>query len=148
MRTDRVSAAMRLMPTACTSPSQSFNQHISCRLQRNKLLSNYFTSRKYKTLRWSTYISKLRALAMLCNGVMANKETIVAFGNGAFAHNARGRPSSLTKGAKRQLAGRCRLYEVDERNTSAKCCACWQPLTGMDLGTGMHLPILTFNRLH
>ena len=118
-------------------------------------MANHFTSRRHKTLRWSTYISRQRALAMLCNEVTDNnklKENIVAFKgtfgklNAAFAHNASGRPSSLTKGFKRQLAGQCRLYEVDGRNTSAMCCACRrrQLMVGMDLGTGMHLPILSF----
>ena len=139
LKTDRaVDRAIRSMPTANTSSSQAFGQHISYRIQHNQLISNHFTSRRYMTLRWATYISKQRALAMLCNEVTANNsDTVVAFGNAEFAHNSRGRPSSLTKGFKRQLAGRCRLYEVDEQNTSAKCCACRQLMTGMDLGPGM-----------
>ena len=50
-----------------------------------------------------------------------------------------GNPSSMTKTLKRQLAIKCRLYEVDEKYTSAKCCACYQPMVGMDLGASMYL---------
>lgn len=139
LRTDKcVDRTIRRMPTAHTSSSQTYSQHVAYRLQHSKLVANHFTSRRYKTLRWGTYISKQRAMAMLCNEVTANnKETIVAFGNAAFAHNSRGRSSSLIKGFKRQLAGRCKLYEVDEHNTSAVCCSCWQPMLGMGLGTGV-----------
>ena len=143
--TDRpVSQAIKGMPSAHTSSSQAFSHHCSYRLQHSHLIASHFTSRRYKTLRWETYNRKQRALAMLCNSVTAgNKDTVVAFGNAGFAHNSRGRPSSLTKGFKRQLAGRCRLFEVDEHNTSAKCCACYQPMPGMGLGTGMQLQLLT-----
>lgn len=136
-----VNRVIRLMPTARTSSSQDFCQHVTYRLQHNSLVANHFTSRRYKTLRWQTYISRQRALSIMCNEVTANnRDTIVALGNASFAHNSRGRPSSLTKGFKRQLAGQCRLYEVDERYTSALCCACHEPMTGMDLGTGIYLP--------
>ncbi|KAL3162962.1 hypothetical protein ABBQ32_009394 [Trebouxia sp. C0010 RCD-2024] len=137
LKTDRpVSQAIKGMPSAHTSSSQAFSHHCSYRLQHSHLIASHFTSRRYKTLRWETYNRKQRALAMLCSSVTAgNKDTVVAFGNAGFAHNSRGRPSSLTKGFKRQLAGRCRLFEVDEHNTSAKCCACYQPMPGMGLGT-------------
>ncbi|KAL3131781.1 hypothetical protein ABBQ38_007499 [Trebouxia sp. C0009 RCD-2024] len=137
LKTDRpVNQAVNDMPSAHTSSSQAFSHHCSYRLQHSHLIASHFTSRRYKTLRWETYTGKQRALAMLCNEVTArNKDTVVAFGNAEFAHNSRGRPSSLTKGFKRQLAGRCRLFEVDEHNTSAKCCACYQPMSGMGLGT-------------
>ena len=148
MRTHRaVDKTMRLMPTAHTPSSQNFNQHIFYRLQHSKLLANHITSRRYMTLRWRTYIHKQGALAMLCNEATANnRKTIVATGNAAFAHNSRGRPSRLTEGFKRQLAGRCRLHEVDKRNTSALCCACCRSMTGMDLGTGMYLPNPVFQQ--
>ena len=139
LKSDRgLNTTIMNIPTSRTSSSLAFSQHVAYRLQHHQLIANHFTSRRYKTLHWKTYNQKQRALAMLCNEVTANnKDTVVAFGNASFAHNSRGRPSSLTKGFKRQLAGRCRLYEVDERNTSAKCCGCWQPMSGMGLGTGM-----------
>ncbi|KAL3141216.1 hypothetical protein ABBQ38_003555 [Trebouxia sp. C0009 RCD-2024] len=137
LKTDRpVNQAINDMPSAHTSSTQAFSHHCSYRLQHSHLIASHFTSRRYKTLRWETYTRKQRALAMMCNEVTArNKDTVVAFGNAEFAHNSRGRPSSLTKGFKRQLAGRCRLFEVDEHNTSVKCCACYQPMAGMGLGT-------------
>ena len=66
-------------------------------------------------------------------------DTVVAFGNAAFAHNSKGRVSSLTQGFKNKLAASCRFFEVDEHKTSALCCACngGIAMPGMGLGTGL-----------
>ena len=146
MKADR--AVSKVLPSPRTSSSQLFSQHISYQLQHNPVISNHFTSRRYKTLRFTTYIKKQRAIAKLCNDITANEsQTVVAFGDAEFAHNSRGNPSSMTKTLKRQLASRCRLYEVDEHNTSAKCCACYHPMVGMDLGAGMYLLAACYTRL-
>ena len=149
IKADRaVNKVLKHMPSARTSSSQLFSQHISYRLLHSRLISNHFTSRRYKTLRFTTYIKKQSAIAKLCNEITDNNsQTVVAFGNAGFAHNSKGNPSSLTKTLKRQLAIRCRLYEVDEHNTSAKCCACYHAMTGMNLGAGMYLLAACYTRL-
>ena len=150
MKQDRtLSKVMKHMPSARTSSSQLFCQHISYRLLHSPVISNHFMSRRYKTLRFTAYIKKQRAIAMLCNDITANNnQTVIAFGNADFAHNSKGNPSSLRQTLKRQLATRCRLYEVDEHNTSAKCCACYHPMVGMDLGAGMYLITSCYTTLH
>ena len=68
-----------------------------------------------------------------------NANTVVAFGNADFAHNGKGRVSSLTKGFKDKLAASCRFFEVDEHMASKLCCACncndANGMPGMGLGT-------------
>ena len=67
-----------------------------------------------------------------------NADTVLAFGNADFAHNSKGRVSSLTKGFKNKLAASCRFFEVDEHMTSKLYCACNDAngMAGMGLGTG------------
>ena len=126
-------------PSAKVASSQAFRQHITHVLQHHSTISQHFFAKRYKTLRWSTYISQQRAMATMITDVTGNKaDTEVAFGNADFAHNSKGRVSSLTKGFQNKLAASCRFFEVDEHNTSALCCACNDGIgmPGMGLGTG------------
>ena len=62
-----LSKVMKHMPSVRISSSQLFSQHISYRLQHSPVISNHFTSRRYKTLRFTAYSKRRRAIAMLCN---------------------------------------------------------------------------------
>ncbi len=134
-----VKRAINGTPSAKVASSQAFRQHITHNLQHHSMLIQHFHAKRYKTLRWSTYISRQRAMATMCSDVTDNDAgTVVAFGNADFAHNSKGRVSSLTKGFKNKLAESCRFFEVDEHRTSRLCCACNDAngMPGMGLGTG------------
>ena len=96
-------------------------------------------ARRYQTLQWRNYITKQQALAQMCNDIAGDSKpehNVGAFGNASFAHNSRGDHQLLPKGLKKQLQGRFKLFEVDEYNTSALCCACNHGMAGMGLGSG------------
>jgi len=110
-------------PSAKVASSQALRQHIIHNLQHHSTLSQHFCARRYKTLRWCTYICRQRAMANMCSDVTGNNTaTVVAFGIADFAHNSKGRVSSLTKGFKSKLAESCHFFEVDEHRTSRLCC--------------------------
>ena len=130
---------IRGTPSAKVASSQAFRPHITHKLQHHSTISSHFYAKRYKTLRWSTYISQQRAMATMITDVTGNNaDTVLAFGNADFAHNSKGRVSSLTKGFKNKLAASCRFFELDEHMTSKLCCACNDAngMAGMGLGTG------------
>jgi len=70
-------------PSAKVVSSQAFKQHIAHNLQHHSTVSLHFYARRYKTLRWCTYIRRQRAMANMCSVVTGNSAaTVVAFGNG------------------------------------------------------------------
>ncbi len=126
-------------PSAKVVSSQAFKQHIAHNLQHHSTVSLHFYARRYKTLRWCTYIRRQRAMANMCSGCHRQQRCHSSgLRQRRFAHNSKGRVSSLTKGFKSKLGESCHFFEVDEHRTGRLCCACNDAngMPGMGLGTG------------
>ena len=127
------------MPSSKVCTTADFGNHVQYRLQHLPSILQHFTARRYRTLRWRSYIHKQKAMSQMVNRITDKHHgTVVAWGNGDFAHNIKGTRSTPNVRLKKALRSNCSMFAVDERNTSALCSACYQPLTGMYLPpTGM-----------
>ncbi len=85
-------------PSAKVASSQAFRQHITQVLQHHNTISQHFFAKRYKTLRWSTYISQQRAMATMITDVTGNKgDTVVAFGNADLLTTAKAKSAVSPK---------------------------------------------------
>jgi transposase len=113
------------MPSARVSSSQAFRSYLQFALRNMTMMIQFFNAVRWKRLRWKAYIAKEKAWDTLVKRITFNDpRTIVALGDGKFAHNSRGHPTTPTKQLRKRLRGKCRLRMVDEWRTSIECSLC------------------------
>jgi hypothetical protein len=92
----------------------------------------FFSSKRFKRLKWKTYIRTQKAyekvVAKLKGGV---PNTLVIWGNANFPSNGRGSPSVPTKTMRKKVGARVRVIEQDEYRTSKLSCCCHQIMSGL-----------------
>ena len=133
-RKPALKAALLDTPTAKVSSTDQFVLHIKHRLQHAPEAIGHFGDRRHRQLRWRSYIKRQQAYAAICKTISnGNRDTVVAYGDASFSSSSKGNPSTPTVSLRRQLGGRCRVYDTDEFRTSMLCCACWTPMKGMPL---------------
>ncbi|KAA6418212.1 MAG: L-seryl-tRNA(Sec) kinase [Trebouxia sp. A1-2] len=134
-RKPALKAALLDTPTAKVWSTDQFMLHIKHRLQHAPEAIAHFGDRRHRQLRWSTYIKRQQAYAAVCKAISnGSRDTVVAYGDASFSSSCcKGNPSTPTVSLRRQLGGRCRVYDTDEFRTSKLCCACRTPMKGMPL---------------
>ncbi|DBA67874.1 TPA: hypothetical protein ACH3X2_014156 [Trebouxia sp. C0005] len=134
-RKPALKAALLDTPTAKVWSTDQFMLHIKHRLQHAPEAVAHFGDRRHRQLRWSTYIKRQQAYAAVCKAISnGSRDTVVAYGDASFSSSCcKGNPSTPTVSLRRQLGGRCRVYDTDEFRTSKLCCACRTPMKGMPL---------------
>jgi transposase len=92
---------------------------------------SFFSSKRFKRLKFKTYIKTQKAyekiVAKLKNGV---ENTLVIWGNAKFPSNGRGSPSVPTSTLLKKVKARVKVIEQDEYNTSKLSCCCHQIMSG------------------
>ena len=91
----------------------------------------FFSSKRFKRLRWKTFIKTQQAyekvVAKLKGGV---ENTLVIWGNAKFPSNGSGSPSVPTKTMRKKVGARVRVLEQDEYRTSKLSCCCHKIMSG------------------
>ena len=94
----------------------------------------FFSSKRFKRLKWKTYIRTQQAyekvVAKLKDGV---PNTLVIWGNANFPSNGKGSPSVPTKTMRKKVGVRVRVLEQDEYRTSKLSCCCHEIMTGLEI---------------
>ena len=117
------------MPSAKTSSTAAYEQHLQYRLQHLQLCVDHFCNKRNRALRWDTFRKRQAALASMCNMITAySKDAMVGYGDGRFSSQG------PTQSLRRRLRSLCHVYDVDEFRTSKLCSACHHSMTGMPSG--------------
>jgi hypothetical protein len=112
-------------PTAKTARSAIFLVHLRYALFYRDRLCTFYGAQRWLRLRWKSHIAKEKTWEIMIRRITnGDPRTIVALGDGDFAHNSPGHPSMPTKAWRQRLRGRCRLRMIDEYRTSIVCSLC------------------------
>jgi hypothetical protein len=114
-----------------TSNLRVYMQHAMQVLEALHQRMSFFSSKRFKRLKFKTYIKTQKAyekiVAKLKNGV---ENTLVIWGNAKFPSNGRGSPSVPTSTLLKKVKARVKVIEQDEYNTSKLSCCCHQIMSG------------------
>lgn len=117
------------MPSSCVSSVKAYQKHLSYALRYFHRVQSFFSARRQKRLRWSTYMKQKQALSYLCFRLTGGRprQTVVAFGAAGFSASSPGHATAGKKNIKRCLR-QCgvQVIDIDEYLTSQICSNCHQ----------------------
>ena len=117
--------------TAKTSDLEAYCHHAHQVLAVLLKRMAFFSTKRFKRLRWKTFIKKQQAyekiVAKLKGGV---NNTLVVWGDAKFSPTGRGSPAVPTKTLRKKVGERLKVIDQDEYRTSKLSCCCHTQLSG------------------
>ncbi len=111
--------------SAKTSSLELFKSYARHVLANLETVMSFYSSQRFKRLRWKTYISRQKAYEKLVSELTAgNSDSLIVWGDASFPSTGKGGPAVPTSGLRKKVGSRARVLDHDEFHTSklAACC--------------------------
>jgi hypothetical protein len=124
--------------SAKTSNLETYKTHIKHVLANLVTVMNFYSTQRFKRLRWKTYIKRQKAYEKLVADLKGGEEnTLIVWGDARFAASGRGSPAVPTSSMRKKVGSRVECLDHDEFRTSKLSCCCHTVMQGLpDPATG------------
>jgi hypothetical protein len=120
--------------TTKTGSLENYKQHAIHVLANLHSVLDFYSSKRFKRLKWKTYIRTQKAYEKIVARLKGGQEnTLVIWGNAKFPSSGKGSPAVPTSTLLKKVRARVTVLEQDEYKTSKLNCCCWTDATPMVL---------------
>jgi hypothetical protein len=111
--------------TAKTASLDVYKAYIQHALANMVTVMKFYSTQRFKRLRWKTYIKRQKAYEKLVADLKGGEEnTLVVWGDAKFAAAGRGSPAVPTSTMRKKTGSRVKCVDQDEFRTSKLSCCC------------------------
>jgi hypothetical protein len=116
-----------------TMDYKKFKEFIRVRHETSKKTEEFYQRKVMRKLRWRKCIGRKRTDDNFLNKMEEKfsekgKEMAIVLGDWNNRNTIRGLESTMGKSLKKLIARRFQTYQINEYNTSKKCCNCWKDI--------------------